>query len=139
MTLESLTTTLETSKKLKAAGFPQKSTHFIWFPYFDNPLTESSGANWELSTHDGGSIVEGENIAAPTAAEIADQLPGSIPNQGHPHSENWLGVRLAGPNGWIASYYNAGAGTMGPSGPFSPGKTIAESLAALWLKLEEKK
>jgi hypothetical protein len=62
--LESLTCSVETSEKLKSAGFPQE-TILSWFE------TSSGHSFVRMFTRDGVSRI----CAAVTAQEIADQLP----------------------------------------------------------------
>lgn len=109
--MEANVVTLETAKKLKAAGFPQKTVFFWAHP-------NRSNVEWHVSRYAG--LHRNQTIAAPTTQELADQLPP---------------VRLYkiedGP-GWRAQKY-------GPKIViWRDADTMAEALALLWLKLHEK-
>jgi hypothetical protein len=113
--METNVVTLDTARKLKAAGFPQ-DTWQSWEPI--------GGSFAVMATHD---CVLGRSVAAPTAQEIADEL-------------HWRDVGIGfltitkHPQGWKARYI---AGKEDGSGQTYP--TLAEALAALWLKLQEAK
>ncbi|SDP33532.1 hypothetical protein SAMN04487914_108105 [Arthrobacter sp. ok909] len=125
--MESLVVTLETAKKLKAAGFPQ-NTGIAW-----SRLHTIDGS---YAAVDSGvlSVGDGTVIAAPTAQEIADQLPDDVELFKDPtiyaddgKHRNWQG----GP-GYVAQPFDRRDMAV-------HGKTMAESLALLWLKLQEAK
>ena len=105
--MENLTVTLETAKKLKEAGYPQDYTH-AWY----NHLIELVWRERECYAN---TLL----YVAPTAQELADQLP--------------MGVNLYKAD----NVYNA---TLSEN-PVIDGyfDTMAEALAALWLKLKESK
>jgi hypothetical protein len=107
--METLTVTLETAKKLKAAGFPQET--FARYAEDEHLMVDyiNSSKRTEWYEYD---------IAAPTAQEIADQLPG----QWHIFKKPYLD----------GTQYTARASEI-----FSVAYTMAEALAALWLKLHE--
>ncbi|HVN12026.1 MAG TPA: hypothetical protein VMT69_08025 [Kineosporiaceae bacterium] len=71
--MEDLVVSLETARKLKAAGFDQ-DTRFTWQQ--GRPL---AAGNFHLRVGDGaedaGHVDQGERYAAPTAEEIASRLP----------------------------------------------------------------
>ena len=101
---------LETAKKLKAVGFPRVS---MWhYSERMNPpdelfFTQSSGSTQF-------------DIAAPTAQEIADQLPGF-----------WSVVNSK----VTANYHAAYHGTSHKVN--ADAETMAEALALLWLQLHK--
>lgn len=110
--MERNVTTLETSKRLKAAGFPQGT----YFKYVDGELWDTT-AQSDFETPATGSREEW--VAAPTAQEVADQL-------GFGATVNTV------KGGWSAGSLNAA-----PLWPRCKDATMAEALALLWLKLNE--
>jgi hypothetical protein len=92
--------TLQTAKTLKTAGF--KIEPILW-------RVKMSGSAWRVTSM---GIGESNRYAAPTAQEIADQLPGVVNVQ----RDN---------TGWWCSGADLGASY----------DTMAEALAALWLRL----
>jgi hypothetical protein len=118
MNIERSVVSLATAKRLKAAGFPQK-THFAWHepaskPGYDGILPLG---HYELTD-----IPQVNDVAAPTPQEIADQLPEDL-------------VINVARN--LAKEYNAWFG----SPPIYPLKvsiapTMAEVLASLWLRIQ---
>jgi hypothetical protein len=104
--MESLVVTLETAKKLKAAGFPQTTADY-W-------LKQPKWA-WRVGLDKYSAT---NRNAAPTAQEIADQLP------------SYAKVRKN-----VDRYF---ADAHGLSEPVVA-STMAEALALLWLKLQEAK
>jgi hypothetical protein len=111
--MESLTVTLHTAKKLKAVGFPEKGVYNFWF-------AETVDGDDVLAWFGGyGPGAYEEAYAAPTAQEIADQLPRRIllnkQDDGRYMADD--GVPWSGNEQWA--------------------DTMAEALAALWLKLKE--
>ncbi|OAE01874.1 hypothetical protein [Arthrobacter sp. OY3WO11] len=133
--MEVLVVTLETAKKLKAAGFPQEAPNY-WYEFGDT----SDGVTHELRTDTKCGF--GRYSAAPTAQEIADQLPRKLrldaPNAG---TNLMLKIRPTQSSaGWRVGYYNSTTRQdlrkqiveiLAP--------TMAEALALLWLKLQEAK
>jgi hypothetical protein len=122
--MERLVVTLETAKKLKAAGFPQV-THFQWWQ-------SSMGYNLISDKR----IIEFE--AAPTAQEIADQLPGGLQPG---HEPNWLSVQkmFEDKPPYIAGYLEQRSNDNDRFIDYARADTMAEALALLWLKLQEEK
>lgn len=117
--MEELVVSLETAKKLKAAGFPQGTA---WSWYGDKSSSLISTEHLEPDLADGAGF-----IAAPTAQEIADQLP---------KAQGQRFLHLAYPiNLWIADYTSNIDSSPILSG--ETGDTIVEALAPLWLKLNE--
>lgn len=119
---ESLVVTLETAQKLKAAGFEQDDIYLHWLlkdEEGDTPVNP-----WLVNVNERTEDDYEETIAAPTAQEIADQLP--------------EGVRVVKQFG---STYHADTYMTEEDAPThsAPGPTMAEALAALWLKLQEVK
>lgn len=146
--MESLVTTLETSKKLKAAGFPQ-NTHFTRFssePHFWKkephvvPTTSEEVQGWFKPSHysdgqlpkinfDGnGDFRTAANYiyAAPTAQEIMADISERFPQ--------YRGFVVVG--NLVSHDYRA---AIAPNGTAMYGPTMAEALAELWLKLQEGK
>lgn len=117
---------LDTARKLKAAGFPQK-TAYVWvheFPVFNR--TDRLVTAEEFEKRLSSSVLSGEArdlvecSAAPTAQEIADQLPPIVVN----HFANGAYSAREYPD-YDPLYVKA--------------DTLAEVLASLWLELEEAK
>ena len=102
---------LETAKKLKAVGFPRVSM-WHYSEGMDPPdelfFTQSSGSTQF-------------DIAAPTAHEIADQLPGF-----------WSVMNSKATSNYHAAYHGSGGGRLN-----AVADTLAEVLADLLLKLVE--
>lgn len=122
--MEKNVTTLETSQRLKDAGFPQ--TTFMWETreVEGRPYKQSVGM-WvdqkQFAYERKGDFIPKvvrDWFAAPTAQEIADELPVTTFIQ-----------KCAGSDGYHAT---------APTGPEEQtGDTMAEALALLWLKLKE--
>jgi hypothetical protein len=102
---------LETAKKLKAVGFPRMSM-WHYSERMDPPdelfFTQSSGSTQF-------------DIAAPTAQEIADRLPGL-----------WSVMNSKVTSNYYAAYHGSGADRVN-----AEADTLAEVLANLLLKLVE--
>jgi hypothetical protein len=114
--MECLVVALETAKKLKAAGFPQYQTVSYWVP--------QSGISERVSSYMLAGLPVGERgFAAPTAQEIADQLP---EREVEPYT-----ITMG------AGWYTAINDRPPESEIRGDGGTMAEALAALWLKLHE--
>lgn len=122
--MENNVVTLDTAKKLKAAGFPQGTQLLHIYRWTDNSMTERPPKFIHQLIRRGDRRLDGFDVyAAPTAQEIADQLPAKSMG-GY--------LRLSRSNtGWIAGY--------GLSGLQSNASTMVEALALLWLKLQEDK
>ncbi len=71
MTPESIVTSLEWSKKIKQAGWPQKEALWFWVHHY---RAASDEYLWELFERDEDDKVN-EHLAAPTAEEILRKLP----------------------------------------------------------------
>jgi hypothetical protein len=113
--------TLETARKLRAAGFPQ-NTQAAWTSFHDGTWTVIPKYYWIPGANAG--------LAAATAQEIADELPKVIEGQ-----FDTLGLAIwPGADRWEASYMSANE-----DGKRGVGDTMAEALAALWLRLREAK
>jgi hypothetical protein len=119
--------TLETAKKLKAAGFPQDCQFEYW--------VDTVGA-WQAPRPTVLKPTVRETYAAPTAQEIADQLPHFIGDYqlltmiaygvfGRPDTDTWQ-----------AGYFKVG-NKVGKNITDGLAPTMAEALAALYLKLKE--
>jgi hypothetical protein len=70
--MEDLVVSLETAKRLKAAGFDQR-THFAW--HQDHPFTDESFHLHAFEPDEVQLPTDGERYAAPTAEEVAARLP----------------------------------------------------------------
>jgi hypothetical protein len=140
--MESLVVTLDTAKKLKASGFPQY-THDYWNRWtgkrnknvvyslygsdIQDPIT---GRRVTGRTHD----LDWNIAAAPTAQEIADQLPAVIKSQLYSGREAELRMGKGDTGGYFAWYYVIDIENVA-SDYGAHAATMAEALAALWLKL----
>jgi hypothetical protein len=133
--MESLVVTLETAKKLKAAGFPQariKMEHW----WIQNEEGFVSLEVMGLRSGEGDSyfyprVYENHGwdvYSAPTAQELASRL-----TWGNHSVQLTLVKRKDGK--YAASY----AAVDGSASFVEVADTMAEALAALWLKLEESK
>ena len=131
--MEKNVVSLETAQKLKAAGWA-KAGSFYWY--------ENNGY-WYLNyIHQFPPQLSREIIQAPTAQEFANALPKSIGRDGDTY---WLEMKWVGEESrcqyWShVSQKRLGAdetgldqGAIGVAGSSS----MAEALAALWLKLRE--
>lgn len=131
--MESLVVSLDTAKKLKAAGFPQEA-YFRYAREYEYNRFKRDGSptgaklivDWlhiRATEHPGlGSKLE--RIAAPTATEIADQLP-------YDFGGNQLSA-AKDKESWLFRY-----GSYPEVVTYGRGDTMAEALAALWLRLQE--
>jgi len=102
--------TRETAKKLKAAGFPGVS---MWH-YSEGMIPPD-----ELFFTQSNSLMQFD-IVAPTAQEIADQLPGS-----------WSVMNSKVTSNYHAAYHGSGDRVNADA------DTMAEALALLWLELNK--
>lgn len=122
--MENNTASFDTAQMLKAAGFPQdyENKHCLhwWesgysgskFVATDSEIESYRSKRYADETHDFVKL-----CAAPTAQEIADQLPGIVTIS-----------RYAG-RIWEAEFKRS----------YVKGDTIAEAFALLWLQLDEVK
>lgn len=69
MQLEQLVPSLDLCKELKENGYPQWDSYFSW----ESPNTQWGWTDWVVVNEDAASA-ELEHIAAPTSAEIGEQL-----------------------------------------------------------------
>jgi hypothetical protein len=125
--MEGLVVTLATAQKLKAEGFPQK-TYCAWQP--NESLAHTA------NTYDYKDVWEPKRwLAAPSAQEIADQLPKILAWNGE---RVYLTVEIDPfEQTWVAEYKNENYETRG-NGQLSAWdgtNDLAEILALLWLKL----
>ena len=116
--MESLVVTLDTAKKLKAAGFPQQALHH-WHTDEDGLVELKSGNGFT-----GAGLKHHESFTAPTAQEIADQLRQLLKGQ---RFEMQTTLR-----GYVARVQQEGD-------VWNEADTMAEALALLYLKLKEAK
>lgn len=125
--------TLETAKKLKQAGFSQFT---IFYHLVDNSMSYSIKICQDKDT----GLLRGTQhiISAPTAQEIADELPKMIEHESHHY---WL--RMQWPlTDSSCQYWSDTANERLLSnnvynGALGVGDTMAESLADLWLTLKK--
>jgi hypothetical protein len=133
--MEALVTNLETAKKLKTAGFPQE-TEYLW----RDPQAFTSPEDMSFVEHRSRQRVTSEGmitLAAPTAQEIADQLP-----------KNNKGLK-EGSTGALTVYYGQLDNMKWRAGyevweadelwGVTSGDNLAEALANLYLALAEDK
>jgi hypothetical protein len=120
--------TLDTADKLNTAGFPQPlPSEYAW------ALTPSArGLNWELYRNFKPADPRVMWYAAPTAQEIADELPICIEASQHNGWRNRYLVVSRTTKGWTARYESDGARRK------KPAPTAAEALGLLWLRLQAK-
>ena len=122
--METNCVTLETAKKLKAAKFPQE-TFAAWSVRYFPGKPDPFGKVWTLDEQELDLAWKEFNegyyapvYAAPTAQEIADQLP------------HFTAAKLA--NGGFSAIP-----TRNSSQYYVSAATLAEALATLWLALHE--
>lgn len=113
--MEALTVTLDTAKKLKAAGFPQYKISFYWAEVSGFP--GMSLAYYEFCR----SSAARPLYAAPTSQELADQLP---------MGEHSLKLSRPADSRWVAYCDTA-------TGPYETADTMSEALAYLWLRFNQ--
>lgn len=122
--MRDLVVTIETAKKLRAAGFPQK-TYFNWRKYIE-------GGEYDVGDEDSHmSSVWPILAAAPTAQEIANQLPATIQRHGYRVDFN---ISKFNDSGYVVAYGDVLC-TMEHSGSYN----LAEALGLIWLALHEKR
>src|SRR5215217_6888409 len=116
--MEALTVSLETAKKLRAAGFPQEVA--MWWG--ERPTYDDQPDEWQLWTEP---WADRECFAAPTAQEIADQLPRKIEDEQEEAFFLYIVARSTG--NWEVGYSHIEAEEY----PLhdTDGDTMAEALA----------
>lgn len=120
--MQSLVVTLETAKKLKVAGY---KAEWVNFYYVDDGFLVFNHNAYAMKRFTKNIIL------APTAQEIADQLPKEAEtNEGF----KYLDMHRDRGKYWYAYY-----GTIEVTNLMTGGPTMAEALALLWLKLQEAK
>ncbi len=124
--MENNVVTLDTAKKLKAAGFPQTAPDH-WVLNHPNNHEQSKQLNRVISSSKRQDSPYITYFAAPTAQEIADQLPtyGIIS----------VSKRYSGSN-WKAMMHEV---MSKPADTSVEAPTMAEALASLFIKLSESK
>lgn len=132
--MQLLVVTLETAQKLKAAGFPQSTSDKMTSVY-SWAIARHADARAFLTKTDTRTQYSTSCIffAAPTAQEIADQLPHWLDEE----DGIWpLEISAKGltERTWYAMYDRFGSTKYQVEAD-----TLAEALAALWLKLQEAK
>lgn len=132
------TVSLELSKELKEAGYPQNTVHHKWHEYDKSDefyIGEKdrlfTHAEWEEFTEEYNPS-EGSFFASPTADEILDLLPKKIKGtkRGVLH---WLQVEITEENGWSCQYFNPNFGVI----HFEESNTLADSCAKMYLYLRK--
>ncbi|MDQ0923312.1 hypothetical protein QF038_001820 [Pseudarthrobacter sp. W1I19] len=120
--MDKFVTTLETAKKLKAAGFPQNSVS-VWEWTAGIPAGEPYLVQPELMRRYGlwGSQDVKDYAAAPTAQEIADQLREHL----------YLGLHMQARDNGLEMMLERADGNFSTD-PLP----MAEAFALLWLKLQ---
>lgn len=111
---------LETAKRLKAAGFSQDTEHF-WYQYVMERTPEApyQKGDWELRPSEQWGNGTGEHIAAPDAQDIGELLPRNF------GSELFMQLR---PSGWL----------LRVDGYEALNDNEAEARASVWLWLKER-
>lgn len=145
MTPEQKCVSLETAKKLQAAGFPQDTERWwsAWSSHSPAEHTDCHELHWELGGEDDGSIAP--RVAAPDSQELGELLPGEL-MEGRTmcflrvnKEEFELGVFQ-----WNLQYVGTISGSDGYPDenlyltPEFVGKNEAEARATAWLWLKEK-
>lgn len=115
--MERLCVSLETAKRLKAAGFPQYSSAVEFW-------NDMAGA-WHIRQSVRNPVAT--ILAAPTAQELADELPECVEHE----FPNDLVISRQSPL-YFVSYEHADDDIV-----FAADKNLAEALAFLYLKLHE--
>lgn len=129
--MEQLVTTLETSKRLKAAGLEQGTSYFVWLTsdLLPNPVVEHRSLADTPVINKGISII----CAAPTVEELFDHLPATRPD-----GDFLLGVCKQSDKRYGAGYTDEEPDEFDDDYHLhGTGETAAEALAALYLKLHE--
>lgn len=134
--MEALTVTLETAKKLKAAGFHQSTLfHHVITPEHKGLEGQVYGERSYITSYDLSIKNDDEDyIAAPTAQELANQLPSLAGRD----DKFQLQITKA-TNEYQAWYSPIDDSTSLSHLYFEQADTVAEALALLWLKLQEDK
>ncbi|WP_224025852.1 hypothetical protein [Arthrobacter sp. NicSoilC5] len=131
--MESLVVTLETAKKLKAAGFWQQA-QYHWHTDEDGLVELKQGNGFT-----GQGLKRHDSFSAPSAQEIIDQLPQFMNHEGR---ELRLEISPSGfrpgkyRSPWLAYFDNKTSDYI-PHLASAP--NIAEALALLWIDLQEAK
>ena len=136
MTIEQFCTSLEISKQLKEAGYPQESL-FTWIQCEepDEFSLEKTEHAIELIKFDGIRDDTGtfhEIFAAPTASELGEQLPNEIIISEKTH---WFLTTWKRQSGEIAIKYKANE--KPDYCPVKIGKTEANARAKMWIYLKQ--
>lgn len=135
--MEALCVTLETAKKLKAAGFSPETV----FNWDDSIIGKFSVGQLKTkrsyTTMPDGTTRENtiQRFAAPTAQEIADQLPHETVIDGDKCTltMDFGGLATSAAYEYQVPYESSGWHYQ------ETGSSMAEALAALWLKFQEAK
>ena len=115
MNIEHKVTSLEWSKKLKACGFPQGQSEFVW-----RLVSRGSETQWEVDYRRGGDF-DYNSIDALLPCEIVEELPYDVEYQKHVDGDSWMLIHPS---------------VTDPLG--IQDKTLANALAAMYCYLQEK-
>lgn len=126
-------TSLEWSKNMKEAGWPQDTVqHFEWHRF----SLENSVKEWYLECYFEHEDLSLESVAAPTAAEIMVQLPNIIDIEGIPYA-----LKVAKISTHYCVYYETGAPDFHEKCWPIAGvmeQTLADALAGMYCLLAER-
>ncbi len=122
--MENNVVTLDTAKKLKAAGWSQEESEHDYF--WTTPSSGLAAGRFTLRHMPG----NGETFAAPTAQEIADQLPERT------HIERTF-IMPMDEREYIYLAWSGFRGYNVPEDNPVRADTMAEALALLWITLQE--
>lgn len=127
--MENNCVSLETAQKLKAARFPQDDSQLMWY-LLDRVEVVVPRIEMRIDTNWGRPYRVCEQVAAaPTAQEIADQLPDRVEHE----FPNSLTITKDTDKYW-ASYDHVDEDIISVSGD-----NISEALATLWLETQAAK
>lgn len=108
------TVSLKTAQELKAAGFPQNTTHYSFRPDGEAFILQDPSKRRE------------HYIAAPSSDEILEELPEEIKD-----NDDWLTIQKA--NGLYCVMYTQ----YGQPKPYFENASLVEALSAMWLYLKQ--
>ncbi len=133
------TVSLELSKRLKEAGYPQKDSWWSWMKYKPFQIKRD-----KLKDEDqyflGGEFFKGireDYFASPTADEILDQLPQHIEGKGWVRI--WTGTSGESGRGYHLGYSKilSEGGWVTIESQADSEDTLADAAAKMWLYLKE--
>lgn len=126
------TVSLELSKQLKEAGYPQES-YFLWKKYRLN-----GEIKWKLTNEYPDDMYPADAIfASPTADEVLEKLPSEIQKDGHFYSIAISKTRIN--HFWVDyRYFSRHKIFHLRDYEYSPIESLANAAAKIWLYLKEK-